>query len=117
MTFLYFACSQICGHAGVAKIDPLDCNSRFIVRAGNNGTLEFFTSAGHRPAGEKAHIPQETTRGPLTATFRLEGSIEYNEERHELQSIQSDRTAIKDTIVANFVDKRGRVAAEAVRNE
>ncbi|KAL8441612.1 hypothetical protein Emag_007013 [Eimeria magna] len=95
------------------KPDPLDCTSRFVVRDGNSGTLEFFVAAGQRTGeGGETSIPRELREVELKPAIALEGHLDFNEERKELAKIQNDPSAIRDTIVAHFVEKRGRVAAE-----
>ncbi|KAL8454435.1 hypothetical protein Emed_000156 [Eimeria media] len=97
------------------KPDPLDCTSRFVVRDGNVGTLEFFVAAGQRNGeGGETSIPRELREVELKPAIALEGHLEFNEERKELAQIQDDPSAIRDTIVAHFVEKRGRVAAESL---
>lgn len=86
---------------------------------GNKGTLEFFLAAGQRAPKkkeetEKTEIPQEPQELELKPAIQLKGTIEYNDERRELIEIQNDPTAIRETIVAHFIEKRGRVAAETV---
>ncbi|KAL8426366.1 hypothetical protein Efla_002984 [Eimeria flavescens] len=108
--FLIYTASQ-----RIPKPDPLDCSSRFVVREGNTGTLEFFLAAGQRAGqGAETEIPRELQEVELRPAIALEGQIYYNDERKELKDIQNDPGAIRDTIVANFVEKRGRVAAETV---
>ncbi|KAL8435471.1 hypothetical protein ACSSS7_002478 [Eimeria intestinalis] len=100
----------------IPKPDPLDSTSRFVVKDGNSGTLEFFVAAGQRIGeGGETSIPRELREVELKPAIALEGHLEYNEERKELAQIQDDPSAIRDTIVAHFVEKRGRVAAESVR--
>ncbi|KAL8269663.1 hypothetical protein Esti_006418 [Eimeria stiedai] len=101
--------------SSLPKPDPLDCTSRFVVRDGNAGTLEFFVAAGQRTGeGGETTIPRELKEVELKPAIALEGHLEYNEERKELAQIQDDPAAIRDTIVAHFVEKRGRVAAESL---
>ena len=82
---------------------------------GNKGTLSFFVAADSR--GEpRAHQDQSNfSKRDLAPAITLTGTIAYDDTRSELLSIQNDPSAIRDTIVASFVDKRGRVAAETVR--
>lgn len=113
----YLRLPDACKHclSGITKPDPLDCNSSFTVKESNKGTLSFFVAAGQRRGEASGHRHQNFAEAQITPAIQLEGSIEYNDERRELLDIQNDPSAIRDTIVAHFLDKRGRIAAETVR--
>ncbi|CDJ29800.1 LOW QUALITY PROTEIN: uncharacterized protein EMH_0052810 [Eimeria mitis] len=99
----------------VFKPDPLDCTSTFTVNEGNKGTLSFYvlvdSRRGHGGAPQEQHSFSERELAPA---ITVRGSIQYDDTRKELLSIQNDPNAIRDTVVAHFVDKRGRVAAETL---
>ncbi|CDJ57471.1 hypothetical protein, conserved [Eimeria maxima] len=97
------------------KPDPLDCTSTFRVEEGNKGVLSFYVLADSRRGGAEA--PQEHpnfSERQLTPAITVRGTIEYDDTRKELLSIQNDPNAIRDAFVAHFMEKRGRVAAETL---
>ncbi|CDJ47884.1 hypothetical protein EBH_0018220 [Eimeria brunetti] len=97
------------------KPDPLDCTSTFTVKEGNKGVLSFYVLADARKEERKTEGEHHGfSERELKPAITVQGSIEYDDTRKELLSIQNDPNAIRDAIVANFIEKRGRVAAETL---
>lgn len=63
--------------------------------------LEPATGAGAPAEGVPVH--------------KIAGTIKYNDPREELVSIKEDPSAVRDVIVAKFIDVHGRASAEMVR--
>ncbi|CDJ48117.1 hypothetical protein, conserved [Eimeria brunetti] len=94
---------------------PLSTSCWFHLDEGNKGTLQFpivsETAAieGLEPA---------TGAGALAEgipVHKIPGQIQYNDRREELASIQQDPSAVREVIVAKFLDVHGRASAEMVR--
>ena len=77
--------------------------------------MSFFVAAESRRGPSARQDQSSFSRRKVAPAITLTGKIAYDDMRSELAGIQNDPSAIRDTIVASFAERRGRVAAETVR--
>lgn len=93
---------------------PLNTFCWFHLEEGSKGTLQF-PLASEGAALEGAEVATGTvapTEG--LPVHKIAGRIQYRDRREELSSIKNDPSAVRDVVVAKFVDYQGRASAEMV---
>ncbi|OEH77292.1 rhoptry neck protein [Cyclospora cayetanensis] len=96
-----------------SRPSPLDTNCWFSVTEANKGTLKFVTMDAKEleTSIEGLAVPAEGI-----PTYEIPGQVMYRDRREELRSIINEPSAVRDVIVAKFVDQSGRAAAEMMAN-
>ncbi|CDJ38129.1 hypothetical protein, conserved [Eimeria tenella] len=91
---------------------PLNTFCWFHLEEGSKGTLQFplVSEWAALEGAEAATGAVAPTEG--LPVHKIAGRIHYRDRREELSTIKNDPSAVRDVVVAKFVDYQGRASAE-----